>query len=408
MRNRTTLVIAHRLVDGGEGRPHRRDGRGPHRGKRHACRAADAQRPATLRCTGCSSPRERRLRRAWAFLQRVWLSTWYGARGASFWLLPLVLAVRRARRLPARCLSRRASAARPRRAAGRRDRQRHRRRHRQDSVHDLARHAAGTPRACASASSLRGYGGNSAHWPRDVEPAIRCRGSGRRSRLLIRRAPARSSSRVRTAWRRRARAIERGRRDRSVGRRSAALSPRARREIVVIDGCAASAIGWLLPAGPLREPVSRLDEADCGVVIGRGSRAPAAPCHMTARAGRGRVARGTARAAPLSELSRAATCIAVAAIGHPRAVLRQLRAAARHRGCASPCRIMLAVHRRAGRHWPRAMPVLMTEKDAVKCGGAVCGTRPALGRGAARRMRRRCGAASIQSCGGRPGDTKDD
>ena len=151
-------------------------------------------------------------------------------------------------------------------------------------------------------------------------------------------------------------------------------------EVVVVDGMRGFGNGRRLPAGPLREPVARLEEADAVVVNGAGlsngparsacSSNPSRWCHCaTARAGRC----PTTRAAKSLPRPRSATrtgisrCCVRTGSGSRRGRFRTMRAS----------RPPLAG---AG----QGKPVLLTEKDAVKCGG-VGWARRGLRRGVARR-----------------------
>lgn len=133
-------------------------------------------------------------------------------------------------------------------------------------------------------------------------------------------------------------------------------------EICVIDGIRRFGNGWLLPAGPLREPISRLDDVDFQVCNGGVAGPGEVPMRLlgdTAHALMGPVA-------PI-ELSRLAgrTVHAVAAIGHPQRFFESLRAQ----------RIDVIEHPFPDHHAYSArdldfgdnLPVLMTAKDAVKC-----------------------------------------
>lgn len=136
-------------------------------------------------------------------------------------------------------------------------------------------------------------------------------------------------------------------------------------EIAVIDGMRGFGNGWRLPAGPLREPVTRLDEVDAVVVNGPGpghggaigmSLEPVAV-----------VALGDGARRPLSDFA-GCQVIAAAAIGNPDRFFAMLRA----NGLTFETRT-LPDHARftpalAGAGQGR--PVLLTEKDAVKCDGA--------------------------------------
>ncbi len=136
-------------------------------------------------------------------------------------------------------------------------------------------------------------------------------------------------------------------------------------EIAVIDGARGVGNGWMLPAGPLRESVGRLATVDAVVINGIGFRWPGAiamrlePVEVVAIDGLTR--------RPLADFSNR-PAIAVAAIGNPERFFALLRAAG------------IAIEERA---FPdhaaitpdeagagEGQPVLMTEKDAVKCSGA--------------------------------------
>ncbi|WP_019865648.1 tetraacyldisaccharide 4'-kinase [Methylovulum miyakonense] len=132
-------------------------------------------------------------------------------------------------------------------------------------------------------------------------------------------------------------------------------------EIAVIDGERRFGNGYCLPAGPLREPIHRLQSVDFVVVNGE-----KAEEHELSMSLRGDLAINldTGESKPLSEFS-GQTCHAIAGIGNPERFFKQLSAA----GLACKTHrfpdhyqyqnsdIMFADHH----------PVLMTEKDAVKC-----------------------------------------
>jgi len=141
-------------------------------------------------------------------------------------------------------------------------------------------------------------------------------------------------------------------------------------EIVVVDGSRGFGNGRLLPAGPLREPPSRLAQADIVVINGDASHAslaaPGAPRSV-------QMSLVPARALPLAgaradrslESFRGQRVHAVAGIGNPARFFAELRG----RG------LDVVEHPFADHHpFTRAdlafgddLPVLMTEKDAVKC-----------------------------------------
>ena len=135
-------------------------------------------------------------------------------------------------------------------------------------------------------------------------------------------------------------------------------------EIVVIDGMRGFGNGRRLPAGPLREPVSRIEEVDAVVVNGPGYDRPGAirmslePISVVA------FRDGSRR--PLSDFA-GHEVMAAAAIGNPERFFSMLR----EHGLLIETRT-LPDHARftpalAGAG--RGKPVLLTEKDAVKCNG---------------------------------------
>lgn len=136
-------------------------------------------------------------------------------------------------------------------------------------------------------------------------------------------------------------------------------------EICVVDGARGFGNGALLPAGPLREPVARLAEISL-VVVNGGGLALNHPgrLDMHLRADQALPLAGGA-ALGLDDLG-GQRVHAVAGIGNPRRYFEMLRA----RG------IDLLEHPFPDHHAYRAadldfgdtLPVLMTDKDAVKCG----------------------------------------
>jgi tetraacyldisaccharide 4'-kinase len=132
-------------------------------------------------------------------------------------------------------------------------------------------------------------------------------------------------------------------------------------EICVIDGERRFGNGKLLPAGPLREPLRRIDDVDFRVC--NGGHADAGEISMQLRG-------GTVRALldgheqPL-EGFRGTRVHAVAAIGHPQRFFTSLIAQG----------VEVIPHPFADHHafvlgdlaFGDGLPVLMTEKDAVKC-----------------------------------------
>lgn len=214
---------------------------------------------------------------------------------------------------------------------------------------------------------LRGYGGNSAEWPRDVSSDSSPREVGDEAVLLASRSGAivvAGPDRVAAARR----AIERGAEivlsDDGLQHYRLARD----REIVVIDGRRGVGNRRLLPAGPLREPVGRLAQADLRVVSWRdGSSRSLTPVPATIQAC-GQLVQAIAlvggETRPL-EAFKGSKVHAVAGIGHP----QQFFAALQELG------IEVAPHPLPDHAQPSAadirfddqLAVLMTEKDAVKC-----------------------------------------
>ncbi|MGA8707567.1 MAG: tetraacyldisaccharide 4'-kinase [Steroidobacteraceae bacterium] len=143
-------------------------------------------------------------------------------------------------------------------------------------------------------------------------------------------------------------------------------------ELAVVDGDRGFGNGFLLPAGPLRERPERLASVDAVVINGadggwRG-RSAAAGSTFTMRLQGERLQPVDGAAAELPLASFAGRRVhAVAGIGNPRRFFAQLHAAGLElREHAFPDH-----HRfRSGElDFGDALPVLMTEKDAVKCRG---------------------------------------
>jgi len=132
-------------------------------------------------------------------------------------------------------------------------------------------------------------------------------------------------------------------------------------EICVIDGMRRFGNRRLLPAGPLREPMSRLQRVDLrvcnGVVAETGE-------YLMQLRGGDVVALGDGRRQPLASFS-GQQVHAVAAIGNPQRFFDSLRAVG----------IEVIEHAFADHHpfaaadlaFADDLPVLMTDKDAVKC-----------------------------------------
>ncbi|MDH3712600.1 MAG: tetraacyldisaccharide 4'-kinase [Gammaproteobacteria bacterium] len=133
-------------------------------------------------------------------------------------------------------------------------------------------------------------------------------------------------------------------------------------EIVVIDGARGFGNGWLLPAGPLREQRSRLRQAHMVVENGGGKdNGFAFQLHIEQA-----VNLASSESRSLSDF-RETSVHAVGGIGNPARFFAQLR------GLGIVCREhAFPDHhrfRKADLAFADELPVLMTEKDAVKCAG---------------------------------------
>ncbi len=132
-------------------------------------------------------------------------------------------------------------------------------------------------------------------------------------------------------------------------------------EIAVIDGARRLGNGWCLPAGPLREPVSRLDSVDVRIAQGE----PRAGEWGMTLADQGFYRLGDAHLPATSEDFRGKTLHAVAGIGNPQRFFDHLRR----------LRLQIMEHPFPDHHAFQAADfpfgegheIIMTEKDAVKC-----------------------------------------
>jgi tetraacyldisaccharide 4'-kinase len=131
-------------------------------------------------------------------------------------------------------------------------------------------------------------------------------------------------------------------------------------EIAVLDGLRRHGNGACLPAGPLREPVSRLAEVD--LLVCNGGQIQSGEYAM-ALLGDTAVNLADGRRRPLAEFS--GPVHALAGIGHPQRFFAHLRQA----GLALDERPLPDHHAftQADLEFGDDLPVLMTEKDAVKC-----------------------------------------
>jgi tetraacyldisaccharide 4'-kinase len=213
---------------------------------------------------------------------------------------------------------------------------------------------------------LRGYGGTSAQWPRDVAPNTSAEEVGDEAVLLAVRTRAlvvAGPDRVAAAKR----AIERGAQiilcDDGLQHYRLARDL----EIAVIDERRGLGNGRLLPAGPLREPPSRLDGIDLKVLTRRSpgqSDGSVANAVVASPVLGDAVSIGTGERRSLQSFA-GAPVHAIAGIGNPQAFFDALLALGLTVD-AHP----LPDHARlteANLSFPDAAPVLMTEKDAVKC-----------------------------------------
>ena len=140
-------------------------------------------------------------------------------------------------------------------------------------------------------------------------------------------------------------------------------------ELAVVDGERRFGNGLLLPAGPLREPVSRLRTVDAVVVNGAQPLTLAAPRQFAMRLGREsfRALAGNQEAIPREFASavQGRGVAAVAGIGNPERFFEHLAALGiRARRYPFPDH---HAFQPADLKLPGAEVVVMTEKDAVKC-----------------------------------------
>jgi tetraacyldisaccharide 4'-kinase len=132
-------------------------------------------------------------------------------------------------------------------------------------------------------------------------------------------------------------------------------------EIAVIDGARRFGNGWLLPAGPLREPPSRLASVDLRVVQGGVAGSGEFAMSLTPN----ELVRVCNRATSGLDSFRDARVHAVAGIGHPARFFATLRSLG----------MEVLEHPFPDHHrfvpgdlaFDDELPVIMTEKDAVKC-----------------------------------------
>lgn len=133
-------------------------------------------------------------------------------------------------------------------------------------------------------------------------------------------------------------------------------------EIAVIDGARRFGNGQLLPAGPLREPVSRLNNVEAVVIHGGGTQAGEFGMQLHGDVFYNLLnPETTARAGDFNGMR----VHAIAGIGHPQRFFHHLQ----HLGISAQQHPFPDHHRYAEEEIPfaDADAILMTEKDAVKC-----------------------------------------
>lgn len=135
-------------------------------------------------------------------------------------------------------------------------------------------------------------------------------------------------------------------------------------EIAVIDGERRFGNSYCLPAGPLREPIERLQSVDFVIVNGKKSEEQEFSMHIM---GNTAVNLVTGQQKILSEF-RASHCHALAGIGNPERFFKLLESAGLTCKTHSfPDHYQFQPSDIVFPDADTALPVLMTEKDAVKC-----------------------------------------
>lgn len=138
-------------------------------------------------------------------------------------------------------------------------------------------------------------------------------------------------------------------------------------ELAVIDAATGLGNGWPLPAGPLREPGSRLDSVDAVIQVVRGAAQPLRALPLAAWRADYSVGQAYRLRAPqerraLRELP-SRDWLAVTGIGRPQGFFDMLAA----QGIRYSPRAFSDHHAFRPQELPVDGAVLMTEKDAVKC-----------------------------------------
>jgi tetraacyldisaccharide 4'-kinase len=138
-------------------------------------------------------------------------------------------------------------------------------------------------------------------------------------------------------------------------------------ELAVIDAASGLGNGWPLPAGPLREPPSRLRSVDAVIQVVRGPAQPRTYPHVASwradyAAGQAWRLRAPQEKKPLADLP-SRDWIAATGIGRPQGFFDMLAA----QGIRFTARAFADHHAFQPQDLPADGAVLMTEKDAVKC-----------------------------------------
>lgn len=141
-------------------------------------------------------------------------------------------------------------------------------------------------------------------------------------------------------------------------------------ELAVVDAGMGFGNGLPLPSGPLREPKSRLHHVDAVICVHRGETAQQLPqgCYRADYTlGKAYAIASPGQKVDVANLPRE-PWLAVTGIGHPEGFLAMLR----QLGWLFESKIFPDHHAFQPQDIPRATPVMMTEKDAVKCAAFAC------------------------------------
>ena len=136
-------------------------------------------------------------------------------------------------------------------------------------------------------------------------------------------------------------------------------------ELAVVDAASGLGNGWPLPAGPLREPASRLESVEAVIRVVRGTKQPNQPVatwRADYSAGRAYRLRAPQEKRALRDLP-AGDWLAATGIGRPEGFFDMLQA----QGVRFSPRAFADHHVFRPQDLPADGAVLMTEKDAVKC-----------------------------------------